>query len=141
MSAARRQLADALDVERHTPQPRHPWPDMPPVRRRETSSFPQPAERQKSGLSTGREGSARDPSTDLTSTFHSEWQLSTGPVDAPVGNPGRHGDAWYMSLCDGCPECATNVEPPRSVVAVMGAHRATYECADCGHTWTTDWKD
>lgn len=46
-----------------------------------------------------------------------------------------------MSNVDGCPECVTNTEPPRSCVRVDDAWRCGYLCSDCGHAWTTDWKD
>lgn len=45
------------------------------------------------------------------------------------------------SLTDGCPSCVVNVEPPRSVTTLAIGFRAAYLCSDCGHAWTTDWKD
>jgi hypothetical protein len=52
-----------------------------------------------------------------------------------------NGHAGAMSNVDGCPECVTNTEPPRSAVPVEGAWRCGYLCAACGHAWTTDWRD
>lgn len=46
-----------------------------------------------------------------------------------------------FSAVDGCPSCVLNTEPPRSVIALTAGYRATYLCSDCGHAWTTDWKD
>lgn len=45
------------------------------------------------------------------------------------------------SRADGCPSCVVNVEPPRSVTTLAAGFRAAYLCNDCGHAWTTDWKD
>lgn len=46
-----------------------------------------------------------------------------------------------QALVDGCPECVVNVEPPRSVTTLAGYTHATYLCTDCGHAWTTDWRN
>jgi len=58
------------------------------------------------------------------------------PADsAAPPSPGALGNA------DGCPSCVMNVEPPRSVVEIADGHRCAYLCSDCGHAWTTDWRD
>lgn len=46
-----------------------------------------------------------------------------------------------LSWADGCPECVLNVEPPRSVVELTNGFRNAYLCSDCGHAWTTDWRE
>lgn len=46
-----------------------------------------------------------------------------------------------MSRIDGCPECVLNTEPPRSVTTTNDGFRAAYLCSDCGHAWTTDWRN
>lgn len=47
-----------------------------------------------------------------------------------------------MSKADGCPDCVVNYETPRTVEPTRDGYRAHYECALCGHTWTTDyWRD
>lgn len=42
---------------------------------------------------------------------------------------------------DGCPECVTNTEPPRSVAPTDNGYRCAYLCGDCGHAWTTDYRE
>lgn len=46
-----------------------------------------------------------------------------------------------MSRVDGCPECVFNTEAPRCVVLLAIGYRCGYLCTDCGHAWTTDWRD
>jgi hypothetical protein len=46
-----------------------------------------------------------------------------------------------MSLIDGCPECVHNTEPPKSAARVADGWFTAYSCSDCGHAWTTSWKD
>jgi hypothetical protein len=45
------------------------------------------------------------------------------------------------SRVDGCPGCVQNVELPNSTTPTTDGFSATYLCADCGHAWTTSWKD
>lgn len=49
--------------------------------------------------------------------------------------------ATWMSQCDTCPECCTNLEPPRHVEPTRDGYEAYYRCTDCRHTWTTAWRD
>lgn len=58
--------------------------------------------------------------------------MSTVP-SRPMPSP----EPW--ALVDGCPACVGNVEAPMVWVAVDGGHRCSYQCADCGHSWTTSW--
>lgn len=46
-----------------------------------------------------------------------------------------------ISAVDGCPECVLNVEPPRSTTTLTDGYRNAYLCSDCGHAWTTDWRN
>ena len=45
------------------------------------------------------------------------------------------------SLVDGCPECVVNVETPSSTYSTPQGTLANYVCLDCGHAWSTSWKD
>lgn len=46
-----------------------------------------------------------------------------------------------MSRADGCPTACGNTEAPRAAVPTRDGWMASYLCADCGHAWTTSWKD
>lgn len=46
-----------------------------------------------------------------------------------------------MAAVDGCPECVANVEPPLSHIVLELGYRCAYLCSDCGHAWTTDWRN
>ena len=66
------------------------------------------------------------------------------PKDDPE-HPGISVGDWFahgMSLVDGCPECP-NVQPPMATIPTIPDRGwcNRYVCADCGHTWTTEWKD
>jgi len=67
--------------------------------------------------------------------------LSTGAEDKalPPGQAASEHEA--MSNIDGCPNCVTNAEPPRSATQLEQGWRCAYLCHDCGHAWTTDWRD
>lgn len=47
----------------------------------------------------------------------------------------------FMDHVDGCPQCVVNVEPPKSSVRRGDATLSAYLCSDCGHAWTTEWRD
>ena len=42
---------------------------------------------------------------------------------------------------DGCPNCVLNHEPPLTSVDVDNGIRCAYLCSDCGHAWTTDYRE
>ena len=46
-----------------------------------------------------------------------------------------------MTYIDGCPNCVTNTEAPKSAIVLDLGYRTAYECSDCGHAWTTDWRE
>ena len=46
-----------------------------------------------------------------------------------------------MSHLDGCPECVYGTELPKSWAPTTDGYQTAYLCSDCGHAWTTDWKD
>lgn len=46
-----------------------------------------------------------------------------------------------QALVDACPECCINVEPPSSVYATDTGWLTNHVCVDCGHAWSTNWKD
>lgn len=46
-----------------------------------------------------------------------------------------------VARIDGCPECVYNTEAPRSVEPFTNGFNAAYLCTDCGHAWTTSWKE
>lgn len=46
-----------------------------------------------------------------------------------------------MSRIDGCPECVENAETPSSAYATDDGYLCNYVCQDCGHAWSTAWKD
>ena len=46
-----------------------------------------------------------------------------------------------LSRIDGCPECVINAETPSSVWPTHDGYLANYVCLDCGHAWSTSWKD
>ena len=62
-----------------------------------------------------------------------------GPVPIMPARTSEHTQPPVFA--DGCPECVYNVEPARSVTPLDRGNRAAYLCSDCGHAWTTDWKD
>lgn len=68
-------------------------------------------------------------------------ELSTGPVDNTLEMVGSSAHPVGMSLVDGCPNCVINTEPPTSAAAACEGWACTYRCADCGHAWTTNWRD
>lgn len=76
---------------------------------------------------------------DSRSTGHGE--TSTGRVHERLAPSAPAVHAGHMALVDGCPECVSNTEPPQSVETVRNAVHAAYQCSDCGHAWTTDWRD
>ena len=45
------------------------------------------------------------------------------------------------SRIDGCPECVQNAETPSSVYPTGDGWLCNYICLDCGHAWSTAWKD
>ena len=47
----------------------------------------------------------------------------------------------WMSRLDGCPACVTNTELPTGVGWTADGFLAHYHCTDCGHSWSTAWKD
>ena len=47
----------------------------------------------------------------------------------------------YTDHVDGCPSCVSNVEPPKSSVMDGDSTLCGYLCSDCGHAWTTSWRD
>lgn len=59
------------------------------------------------------------------------------PGHTPPGSP----PATAYGRVDGCPECVTNVEPPWAVEGTANDYIAAYLCSDCGHRWTTSWKE
>jgi len=63
--------------------------------------------------------------------------IMPAPTDAPPDPP----PTLWMAAVDGCPECVLNVEPPTSTVALTNGYRNAYLCSDCGHAWTTDWRN
>jgi len=56
----------------------------------------------------------------------------------PVDLNAQFADA--MSRADGCPTC-DNTQPPDAAIPRGVGWLTHYECADCGRTWTADWKD
>ena len=42
---------------------------------------------------------------------------------------------------DGCPECVVNTELPHSTTRTTTGWLSVYRCADCGHAWSTSWRD
>ena len=46
-----------------------------------------------------------------------------------------------MGRLDGCPNACDNTEAPRAAYPLEDAWRCSYLCADCGHAWTTDWRN
>jgi transposase-like protein len=62
-------------------------------------------------------------------------------VHDPAASVSPTTDRRGSSLLDGCPECVVNTELPRRTSIVANGFHSEYECSDCGHTWTTDWKD
>lgn len=76
-------------------------------------------------------------------TSPSTAYLSARRTHAPAPLPAvvSANEVVLAGNADGCPECVVNVEIPRSVVVLKDGHRAAYVCSDCGHAWTTDWRD
>lgn len=62
-------------------------------------------------------------------------------VHDPALTVARTPDIPPHARLDGCPECVVNAELPKSTAALADGFRAAYLCTDCGHAWTTDWKD
>ena len=47
----------------------------------------------------------------------------------------------FTDHVDGCPNCVANVEPPKSTAVGDDGALCAYLCSDCGHAWTTSWRD
>ena len=45
------------------------------------------------------------------------------------------------SRIDGCPSCVQNAETPSSAYRTGDGWLCNYICLDCGHAWSTAWKD
>lgn len=50
-------------------------------------------------------------------------------------------DNLALSRVDGCPECVRNTEAPHDAYPTSDGYVATYHCADCGHRWSTAWRE
>lgn len=63
------------------------------------------------------------------------------PVDNELAAGSGPPDAQAMSRIDGCPNCVTNTEAPRSWAATDIGYCCAYLCEDCGEAWLTNWRD
>lgn len=86
------------------------------------------------------ERSQRESRSTTGETAPHAW-LPPEPVDKAVAPSQASLHSHGMSLIDGCPACVLNTEPPRSTVRLEQGWRCAYLCTDCGHAWTTDWRD
>lgn len=97
---------------------------------------------------------AKDRSTRTTSCVNSQSAVRVSPnptserrerlmqiLPAPTDEAPPPVSIAPLSAVDGCPGCVSNVEPPTSTVALDQGYRNAYLCSDCGHAWTTDWRD
>lgn len=99
--------------------------------------FPQACERENGAQSTGA-GPLSSGDGSCPQAVHSDPRM---PVENFLARGGAIDDARRMTQIDGCPECVVNAELPKSVAPLTTGYRTAYLCADCGHAWTTDWKD
>lgn len=60
------------------------------------------------------------------------------PLSDCIGEVAR--ELFTLTRVDGCPACL-NTEPANSWIQLENGFRTSHRCADCGMTWTTDWKD
>lgn len=65
------------------------------------------------------------------------------PLSHSTGTPSPIADSLTraMSRVDGCATACGNTEAPRAAIPTNNGWMASYLCADCGHAWTTSWKD
>jgi hypothetical protein len=68
-------------------------------------------------------------------------EFSTGPVDKSLDPNTLSGHPHGMSLIDGCPGCVLNTEPPVAASESASGWTCDYVCTDCGHAWTTEWRN
>jgi hypothetical protein len=53
----------------------------------------------------------------------------------------NHPPISELGHVDGCPSCVRNSEAPFDTYPTTDGYVATYRCTDCGHRWSTAWRD